>query len=55
MASQVTPSGSSPTLRITTFTAVHEGHGFATRVPEGVDPFSSPVVPIGEAWEYTFE
>lgn len=38
-----------------TVTAVHEGHGFPTRVPEGVGPFSSPVIPIGQTWEYTFD
>lgn len=38
-----------------TVTAWHQGHGFPVdRVPEGVGPLSSPVVPVGETWEYTF-
>ncbi len=37
-----------------TVTAYHRQHGKAHRVPDGVGPFSSPVVPIGEAWEMTF-
>lgn len=39
-----------------TVTALHQGHGYPlTRVPDGVGPFSSPVVPVGETWEYTFD
>ena len=39
-----------------TVTALHQQHGYpVTRVPDGVGPFSSPVVPVGETWEYTFE
>lgn len=37
-----------------TATAYHEQHVKSHRVPEGVEPFSSPVVPVGEAWDYTF-
>lgn len=35
-------------------TAYHEMQGKIHRVPDGVDPFSSPMVPIGGSWEYTF-
>lgn len=39
-----------------TVTAIHEANGYpVTRIPDGVTPFSSPVVPLGESWEYTFE
>lgn len=38
-----------------TVTAYHRQHGKVHRVPEGVGPFSSPVVPIGQSWEYTFD
>lgn len=38
-----------------TITAYHEAHVKSHRVPEGVEPFSSPIVPVGESWEYTFE
>jgi plastocyanin len=38
-----------------TATAFHAQHVKAHRVPEGVPPFSSPVIPIGEVWEYTFD
>ncbi len=38
-----------------TVTAYHSQQGKQQRVPDGVEPFSSPVIPIGEAWEYTFE
>lgn len=37
-----------------TVTAYHELQGKVQRVPDGVEPFSSPVVPIGSSWEYTF-
>ena len=38
-----------------TITAYHAAHGFAPRIPEGVGPFSSPLVPPGGYWLYTFE
>ena len=38
-----------------TVTAYHPGFGFHRRVPEGVPPFSSPVMPQGGYWLYTFE
>ena len=38
-----------------TVTAYHPMHVKPQRVPEGVEPFSSPVIPVGESWEYTFE
>lgn len=38
-----------------TVTAYHRQHAKVHRVPEGVGPFSSPVVPVGQSWEYTFE
>lgn len=38
-----------------TITAYHPAHGFQRRVPEGVPPFSSPVVNAGGAWLYRFE
>lgn len=37
-----------------TATAYHAQHVKAQRVPEGVEPFSSPIIPINESWEYTF-
>jgi len=37
-----------------TVTAYHAQQVKTHRVPEGVEPFSSPVVPIGETWSYTF-
>lgn len=37
-----------------TVTAYHELHGKVQRVPVGAEPFSSPVIPIGQSWEYTF-
>lgn len=37
-----------------TATAYHAQHVKTQRVPEGVEPFSSPVIPINESWEYTF-
>lgn len=38
-----------------TITAYHPAHGFQRRVPEGVPPFSSPVISAGGAWLYRFE
>lgn len=38
-----------------TITAYHPGHGFQQRVPDGVPPFSSPVVNAGGGWLYRFE
>ena len=38
-----------------TITAYHPGHGFQQRVPDGVPPFSSPVINAGGAWLYEFE
>lgn len=38
-----------------TVTAYHPGHGFQQRVPDGVPPFSSPVVNVEGAWLYQFE
>lgn len=38
-----------------TVTAYHGAFGFQQRVPEGVPPFSSPVLPAGGYWLYTFE
>ncbi len=38
-----------------TATAYHAQHVKAQRVPEGTEPFSGPIIPIGETWEYTFE
>jgi plastocyanin len=37
-----------------TATAYHRQHVKSHRVPDGVEPFSSPIVPVGEVWEYTF-
>ena len=37
-----------------TVTAYHPRQGKAQRVPDGVEPFSSPVVPVGGEWRYTF-
>lgn len=37
-----------------TATAYHAQHVKTQRVPEGVEPFSSPVIPIGQTWQYTF-
>ncbi|HEX2037159.1 MAG TPA: plastocyanin/azurin family copper-binding protein [Chloroflexota bacterium] len=37
-----------------TVTAYHAQHVKPMRVPEGVPPFSSPIIPIGESWSYTF-
>ena len=38
-----------------TVTAYHPQQGKPLRVPEGVPPFSSPVIPVGQSWEYTFD
>lgn len=37
-----------------TVTAYHPLQGKVQRVPDGVEPFSSPMVPVGGSWEYTF-
>jgi plastocyanin len=37
-----------------TATAYHAEHVKSHRVPEGVEPFGSPIVPIGQSWSYTF-
>jgi plastocyanin len=37
-----------------TATAYHAEHIKSHRVPEGVEPFGSPIVPIGQSWSYTF-
>jgi len=37
-----------------TVTAYHSQHVKTLRVPEGVPPFSSPVLPVGDAFDYTF-
>ena len=37
-----------------TVTAYHPAQGKVQRVPDGVEPFSSPVIPVGIAWSYTF-
>lgn len=36
-------------------TAYHPGFGYARRVPDEVPPFSSPLLPQGGYWLYTFE
>ncbi|GAB3032681.1 cupredoxin domain-containing protein [Natronobiforma cellulositropha] len=36
-------------------TAYHPAQGVQQRVPDGVPPFSSPVLPAGAYWLYTFE
>jgi plastocyanin len=38
-----------------TVTAYHPQQGKEQRVPDGVPPFSSPVIPVGTIWEYTFD
>jgi plastocyanin len=38
-----------------TATAYHAQHVKSQRVPDGVEPFSSPIVPVGQAWSYTFD
>ena len=35
--------------------AYHERHGRQNRVPDGVGPISSPLVPVGGSWRYRFE
>ncbi|MFB6136346.1 MAG: plastocyanin/azurin family copper-binding protein [Halobacteriaceae archaeon] len=35
--------------------AYHPGFGYNQRVPDGVPPFSSPVLTAGSSWLYTFE
>jgi plastocyanin len=42
-------------VQFTGVTAYHPGHGFQRRVPEGVPPFSSPVLSAGGAWFYAFD
>ncbi|WP_226005537.1 cupredoxin domain-containing protein [Natrinema salinisoli] len=37
-----------------TITAYHPAQGFQQRVPDGVPPFSSPVLSVGSAWLYEF-
>jgi plastocyanin len=37
-----------------TATAYHAEHIKSHRVPDGVEPFGSPIVPIGQSWSYTF-
>jgi len=37
-----------------TVTAYHPRHGKPQRVPDGVEPFSSPVMPVATSWSYTF-
>ncbi|MFD1563773.1 plastocyanin/azurin family copper-binding protein [Haloarchaeobius amylolyticus] len=37
-----------------TITAYHPAQGFQQRVPDGVPPFSSPVLSLGGAWLYEF-
>lgn len=38
-----------------TVTPYHPAHGFQKRVPDGVPPFSSPIVNAGGAWLYRFD
>jgi plastocyanin len=38
-----------------TATAYHTMQGKQQRVPEGVEPFSSPVIALNSSWEYTFD
>jgi len=38
-----------------TVTAYHPAHGYQRRIPEGVPPFSSPLVGVGGAWLYRFD
>lgn len=35
--------------------AYHPGFGYTQRVPEGVPPYSSPILTPGDYWLYTFE
>ncbi|KAB1193876.1 hypothetical protein GJR96_10680 [Haloferax sp. MBLA0076] len=37
------------------FTVFHERHGRQNRVPDGVGPISSPLIPVGGYWLYQFE
>lgn len=37
-----------------TVTAYHQLQGKPQRVPRTVEPFSSPMIPLGQYWEYTF-
>lgn len=37
-----------------TVTAYHPLQGKTQRVPDGVEPFSSIVLPVGTSWSYTF-
>lgn len=37
-----------------TATAYHPAQGKVQRVPDGVEPFSSPMIPVGQSWSYTF-
>src|SRR5690554_2063009 len=37
-----------------TVTAYHALQGKVQRVPEAAEPFSSPMIPVGSTWEYTF-
>ncbi|WP_435360207.1 cupredoxin domain-containing protein [Haloarchaeobius sp. DFWS5] len=38
-----------------TVSGYHPGFGYKARVPDGVPPFSSPVMPTGGYWLYRFE
>lgn len=38
-----------------TVTAYQPRQGKAQRVPDGVPPFSSPLIPVGSTWSYTFD
>ena len=35
--------------------AYHAQQGKSQRVPEGVPPFSSPTLPVGDTWDYIFD
>lgn len=35
--------------------AYHPAFGYTQRVPDGVPPYSSPILGVGEYWLYTFE
>lgn len=37
-----------------TVTAYHPAYAKVQRVPDGVAPFSSPVIAVGDSWQYTF-
>ena len=45
-------SAESPDHAVTVY---HEGHGRQNRVPDGVGPISSPLVPVGGYWLFRFE